>query len=111
MYQEWTRDFRCCKVDCESAILHLKDGNLLKWYETKTQSLKSSARWMLKSVSNPSKLHQLLKNETNMTIPTDLVTMVRRPGSISQHDIVFTTQRIAEIIADVQREHDWAQNR
>jgi hypothetical protein len=110
MYREWTRDFRCCKVDCESAILHLKDGNLLKWYETKTQSLKSSARTMLKGVSNPRELHQLPEDETNMTIPSDLVTMERRTGSISQYDIVYMTQRIAEIIADVLRENDWAEN-
>jgi hypothetical protein len=110
MYQEWTRDFRCCKVDCESAILHLKDGNLLKWYEIKTQSLKLSARSMLNGVSNPSELDQLPEDETNMTIPTDLGTMERRTGSISQYDIVYMTQRIAEIIADVLREGDRAKN-
>jgi hypothetical protein len=110
MYQEWTRDFRRCRADCESAILHLKDGNLLKWYETKTQSLKSFARSMLKGVSNPNGSQQLPVEETNMTIPTDLVTMVRRTGSISQHNIVFMTRRIAEIIADVQREDNWQQN-
>jgi hypothetical protein len=110
MYREWTRDFQCCKVDCESAILHLKNGNLLKWYETKTQSLKSSARSMLKGVFNSSELHRLPEDETNMTISTDLVTMVGRTGSISQHDIVYMTRRIAEIIADVQREDDWAEN-
>jgi hypothetical protein len=65
---------------------------------------------MLKGVSNPSESHQLPVEETNMTIPTDLVTMVRRTGSISQHDIVFMTRRIAEIIADVQREDNWQQN-
>jgi hypothetical protein len=110
MYQEWTRDFRCCKDDCETAILHLKDGNLLEWYKTKTESLKSSARSMLKGVSNPNEFRHLPDDETNMLVPTNLVTMVRRTGSISQHDIVYMTQRIAEIIADVQREDDWAEN-
>jgi hypothetical protein len=107
MYQEWTRDFRSCNVDCESAILHLKDGNLLKWYETKTQSLKSYARSMLKYFSNAGDLHQLSEDETNMMIETDLVTMERRTGSISEYDIVYMTQRIAEIILDVRRENDW----
>jgi hypothetical protein len=110
MYQEWTRDFRCCKDDCESAILHLKDGNLLKWYETKTQSLKSSARSMLRGVYNPTDLHQLPDEETHMMLPTDLATMERRNESTRDYNIVFMTPRIANIVADVQREKDWAEN-
>jgi hypothetical protein len=110
MYREWTRDFRCCKRDCKRAIHHLKKGNLIKWYEFKTQSIKSYARSMLNGVSNSSKLHQLFNNETNVTIPNDLATMERRNGSISNYDIIFMTPRIADIIVDVQQEEDRIEN-
>jgi hypothetical protein len=110
MYREWARDFRCCERDCEEAILHLKNGTLVGWYEMKTQSIKSYARSMLAGVSNPNGMHQLPDNETNMTIPTGLVTMERRNGSTNNYNIVLVTPRIADIVADVQQEKDWYNN-
>jgi hypothetical protein len=41
MCREWTKDFRRCRRDCENAISHLKNGILVKWHETKTQSIRS----------------------------------------------------------------------
>jgi hypothetical protein len=107
MYQEWARDFRCCKRDCKGAIRQLKNGTLFKWYEEKTQSIKSYARSMLSGVFNASEFHQFPDDETNMTIPSDLVTMERRNGSVSHYNIVFMTRHIADIVADVQQEDDW----
>jgi len=107
MYREWARDFRHCERDCESAILHLKNETLFKWYEMKTRSIKSYARSMLAGVSDPSGVHQLPDDGTNMTIPTDLVTMERRNWSINDYNITLMTPRIADIVADVQQEKDW----
>jgi hypothetical protein len=110
MYQEWVRDFRCCEYECKSAILHIGDGNLLKWYETKTKRIKSQARSMLSGVFKSSELDQLPDNETNMTIPSDLVTIERRNGSTSKHNIIFMTARIFDIVVNIQQEHDWRFN-
>jgi hypothetical protein len=107
MYQEWARDFRCCERDCESAILHLKNRTLVRWYERKTESIKSDARLMLAGVSIPDAMHQLPDNETNMTMPTNLVTMKRRNESTNDYKIVLMTRRIAEVVADVQQERGW----
>jgi hypothetical protein len=105
MYQEWTRDFRRCSVDCESAIHHKKNKTLLKWYETKTRSIKSDARSMLAGVFDPDAVPD---HETNMAIPTDLVTMKRRNESRNgDYDIVLMTPRIAKIVAQVQQEKHW----
>jgi hypothetical protein len=105
MYQEWTRDFRRCSVDCESAIHHLKNGTLFKWYETKTRSIKSDARSMLAGVCDPDAVPD---HETNMAIPTDLVTMKRRNESINgDYDVVLMTPRIAKIVAQLQQEKHW----
>jgi hypothetical protein len=92
--------------------LRKRDSSLEGWkpfkvVRNKDAKPKSFVRLMLKGVSNPNGSQQLPVEEINMTIPTDLVTMVRRTGSISQHEIVFMTRRIAEIIADVQREGNW----
>jgi hypothetical protein len=62
---------------------------------------------MLAGVINSKELHQLPGNKTNMMIPTDLATMTRSNESTSEYNIVFMTQRIADIVADVQREKDW----
>jgi len=110
MYREWTRDFRCCKRDYKRAIRHLKNGTLFKWYEKKTQSIKSQARSMLAGVANSKELHQLPDDKTNMMIPTDLGTMKRSNESTSDYNIVFMTRRIGDIVADVQREKDWQEN-
>jgi hypothetical protein len=110
MYQEWTRDFRRCEYDYEGAIHHLESGTFIKWYNKKTQSIKSHARSMLSGVFNASEFHQLPDDETTMTIPSDLVTMERRNGSISEYNIILMTRRIADIVADVQREDDWRFN-
>jgi hypothetical protein len=111
MYQEWARDFRCCGRDCESANLHLKNRTLVRWYEIKTQSIKSDARKMLSGVFSPGGLHQLPDDETNMMIPSNLVTMERRNGSTtSDHKIIFMTPRIFSIVVDVQQERDWRFN-
>jgi hypothetical protein len=110
MYQEWARDFRCCERDCKKATLHLKNGALVGWYKIKTQSIKSDARKMLSGVFSPVGFHQLPDDETNMTIPSNLVTLERRNGSTSDHNIIFMTPRIFEIVVDVQQEHDWRFN-
>jgi hypothetical protein len=102
MYREWARDFRCCERDCEEAILHLKNGTLARWYEIKTQSIESYARSMLAGVSDPGGMHRLPDNETNMAMPTDLVTVERRNGSINDYNIVLMTPHIADVVADVQ---------
>jgi hypothetical protein len=108
MYREWTRDFRRCSHDCESAVLHLKNGTLFKWYETKTQSIKSYARSMLAGVCDREGMYQLFDKETRIMIPMDLVTMERRKKSIdNDYNIALMTPRIAEIVADVQLERDW----
>jgi hypothetical protein len=108
MYREWTRDFRRCKDDCEDAISHIKEGTLFEWYEEKTQNMMSLARKMLSGGQAPNVVHQLPDNDTNLTIPSDLVTMERRRGRTSQYNIIFMTPRIAKIVADVQGEKSWA---
>jgi hypothetical protein len=109
MYQEWTRDFRDCENDCASAIRHLMHGTLSKWYEEKTQSIKSHARSMLSGVLPANELHQLPDDETNLMIPSDLVTMERRNG-LTRYTIILMTPRIADIVADIQQEEDWRYN-
>jgi hypothetical protein len=49
-------------------------------------------------------------SETNLAIPSNLVTMERRDGSTRQYDVMFATARIAKIIADVQEEKSRAYN-
>jgi hypothetical protein len=53
-------------------------------------------------------VHQLPDNESNLTIPSALVTMERRRKRTSQydtgHDIIFMTPRVAETVAEVQKE-------
>jgi hypothetical protein len=109
MYQEWTRDFRVCRRDCGSANYHIKNGTLLKWYEEKTQSIKSYARAMLAGVTDPG-LHPLPDEGSSMTIPSDLVTVERRNNPFMKYKLVFMTQRIADIVFDVQEEADWQFN-
>jgi hypothetical protein len=65
---------------------------------------------MLKGVPNRNELDQLPDNETSMMIPTDLATMKRRNGSTSDHEIVFMTRRISDIVVEVQQEKNWANN-
>src|SRR5947199_10874868 len=79
IYQEWTRDFRRCKKDCQMVISHLKDGALFKWYEKKTKEVKMSAQKMLSGDISAS--HHIPDNETNLTIPSNLVTMERHSGT------------------------------
>ena len=110
MYREWTRDFRRCQDDCQKAISHLEKGTLFEWYKMKTLKTKSYARTMLSGGQNLDLAHQLPDNEINLTIPSDLVTMERSCGSTAEYDIMFMTARIAEIVADVQEEKDWALN-
>jgi len=76
----------------------------------KTQSIKSYARDMLSSVSNPIEVYRLPNDETRMMMPNALVTMDRLDGSTSDHVIMFMTSRIADIVIDVQEEMDWAKN-
>jgi hypothetical protein len=62
---------------------------------------------MLAGASDPGGMNQLPDNETNIAIPTDLVTMERRNKSTNDYDIVLMTPRIADIVTDVQQEKDW----
>lgn len=110
MYQEWVRDFRLCQRDCKNANHDIQGGNLVKWYKEKMQSIKSHARKMLAGVTDPGVLHQLPDDETNMTMPSDLVTMKRRNESTRESRLILMTQRIADIVADVQEEADWKCN-
>jgi len=105
MYREWARDFRSCRINCEDAIRHLKDGTLFEWYEMKTQSIKSYARWMLGGFSDPDGMRD---SESNMMIQTDLVTMERRDHD--NYNVVLMTPRIADIVIDVQRAREWYYN-
>jgi hypothetical protein len=57
---------------------------------------------MLAGVSDLSGMNQLPDNETNIAVPTDLVTMERRNKSTNNYNIVLMTSRIADIVADVQ---------
>jgi len=50
-------------------------------------------------------VHQLPDSETNLTIPSDLVTMERFHEETNEYNIIFATARIAKIIADVQEKH------
>jgi len=109
MYREWTRDFRRCIRDCDSAISHLENGTLFKWYETKTRRIASYARKML-SGQNLNMVHQLPDNETSLTIPSDLVTMERLSKTTDEYNIVFMTSHISEVVANVQEEKNWALN-
>jgi hypothetical protein len=73
----------------------------------KTWSIKSSARSML---ADPRRAYHLPDNETDMTIPTNLVTVERLEKSTSQYRIILMTPRIAGIVADVQQKNDWTEN-
>ena len=108
MYREWTRDFRRCRRDCRDAISQIKEGTLFEWYETKTQEIKSFARKMLSGGQELDNVNQLSDSETNLAIPSNLVTMERHRGKTRQYDIIFMTARIAKIIVDVQEERNWA---
>jgi hypothetical protein len=70
------------------------------------EGIKSCARSMLSGVFNASELHQLPDDETNMTIPTDRVTMERRRNETAKYNIALMTQRIADVVAEVQQEED-----
>jgi hypothetical protein len=59
---------------------------------------------MLSGTHDPSLIQQLPDDETNLTIPSDLVTLERRSGSTNRHEIVFMTQHIADIVVGVQEE-------
>jgi hypothetical protein len=107
MYQEWTRDFRRCTEDCENAISSLKERTLFKWYESKTKNIKSLASKMLAG-HELNMVHQIPDNETNLTIPSDLVTMERCCKTTSDYNISFMTPRIANIVYEVQEEGNWA---
>jgi hypothetical protein len=65
---------------------------------------------MLSGVFNTSKLDQLPDDETNMTIPTDLVTMERRRNETTKYNVVLMTRRVADVVTDVQQEEDWRFN-
>jgi hypothetical protein len=65
---------------------------------------------MLAGVTDPGVLHQLPDDETNMTMPSDLVTMKRRNESTRKSRLILMTQRIADIVTDVQEEADWKFN-
>lgn len=63
---------------------------------------------MLSGTRDPSLVQQLPDDETNLTIPSDLVTMERRTGTTSRHKVVFMTRHIADIVAGVLEEGNWA---
>ena len=65
---------------------------------------------MLAGGTNLKELHQLPDDKTNMMIPTDLGTMVRNNESTGDYNIVFMTEHIGNIVADVQRERNWKEN-
>jgi len=77
MYREWTRDFRHCKLDCKSAIRHLEAGTFVKWHRRKTRKIKSLARMMLSGGQGHNTMHELPDNESNLQIPSALVTVNR----------------------------------
>jgi hypothetical protein len=90
MYREWTRDFRRCKLDCKKAISRLKKGTLFKWYARKMRKTKSLARMMLSGSQKLNMVHQLPDSETDLTIPSDLVTMERFDEEIDEETDEYT---------------------
>jgi hypothetical protein len=53
-------------------------------------------------------LSQLLpEDDSNLSIPSQLVTMKRSDGSSDEHSFAFATRHIAEIVAKVQEGHEW----
>jgi hypothetical protein len=88
----------------------LKNGTLVKWHEQKMRDIKSHARSMLSGVFTAGEPIEFPDNETNMTIPSDLVTIERRDESTSHHDIIFMTRHIADIVLNVQLEQNWKFN-
>jgi len=75
---------------------------------------KSLARMMLSGGQELNMVNQLPDSETNLTIPSDLVTMERldeeTDEEIDEYTIMFATAHIAKIVADVQEEHSWKYN-
>ena len=71
-----------------------------------TRNIKSLARRMLSGSQWPTTVHQTPDNESNLTIPSDLVTMERFNETTDEYSIEFATARIAMIVADVQAEED-----
>ena len=53
---------------------------------------------------------QLPDSETNLIIPSDLVTLERLSGTTSEWNTIFMTSRIADIISNVQEEKNWPNN-
>ena len=110
MYREWDRDFRRCEFNCRTAVSHLKKGTLCKWYKEKIDNIKSYGQTILSGFHNPTIVHQLPDGEMNLTIASDLVSMERRNGETRNYNIVFKTPRIADIVASLQEQHDWARS-
>jgi hypothetical protein len=90
------------------ATSSLEKGTLFQWYKSKTQNIKTLARDMLEGGRDLGIGNRLPDNETNLTIPSDLVTMARLPGMTSDYNIIFMTPRIASIVSEVQDERNWA---
>src|SRR4051794_18995884 len=103
MYREWTRDFRNCKRDCKRAIRHLEAGTIVKWHRRKTREVRSLARMMLSCGQGHTTVHKLPDNESNLQIPSALVTMNRFCETSDEYTITFATMRIAKIVTDVRK--------
>ena len=66
---------------------------------------------MLSGGVGPNAAHQLVDNESNLIIPSDLVTMERFGETTYECKIRFMTSHIAMIIAEVQEQNSWAYDR
>jgi len=115
MYQEWTRDFRGCKADCEEAISHLREGTLSEWYGEKEQHIIHLATSMLSNGQGPDEAHQIIDTRTNLMIPSELVTMNRLGNetrrathtATRKYEINFVTERVSQVVIDVQETQRW----
>jgi len=118
-----------------SAIHHLEAGTFVKWHRRKTREIRSLARMMLSGSQGINTVHKLPDNESNLQIPSALVTMNRfcettndttdesadelgyestNDESINEtsdeYTITFVTGRIAKIVTDVQKKENWTYN-
>ena len=109
MYQQWTRDFRRCKENCQRAISYLKKETFFKCYKKLTRDIKDLARKMLSS-QELNTVNVISDDETSLRIPSRLVTMERYPETTDEYNIIFMFLHIAEIVANVQEEKTWARS-
>jgi len=71
------------------------------------EDITSRIRKMLSGGLGPNAAHQLVDSDSNLVIPSELVTVERVDGTTDRHKIMFTTARIAMRVAELQEEGSW----